>query len=55
MATKKQNRRAAKKRVRRALKKSPEFFRGISGRKLNNVNYGQGLGDNLVIVKEKDE
>lgn len=55
MATKKQNRRAAKKRVRRALNKAPEFFRGISGRKLNNVYYGQGLVKNATITKEIEE
>lgn len=55
MATKKQNRRAAKKRVRRALNKSPEFFRGISGRKLNNAYYGQGLVQTSTITKEIDE
>jgi hypothetical protein len=54
MATKKKNRRVAKKRVRRALNRSPEFFRGITGRKLNNIHYGQGLGSTSVIVKEAE-
>lgn len=55
MATKKQNRRPVKKRVRRSLNKSPEFFRGISGRKLHSVGYGCGVDRSNIISKENEE
>lgn len=43
MATKKQNRRYTKRRVRRALNGALDFFKGVSGRRVNKHLYGGGI------------
>lgn len=48
MATKKQNRRHAVRRARRILNKAVDFVTKVSGRKLNAIRYGAGLGRSAV-------
>lgn len=43
MATKKQNRRHTKRRVRRALNQALDFFKAVSGRRVNRIGYGTGI------------
>jgi len=43
MATKKQNRRYIVRATRRRLNRALDFFRGISGRRINQAHYGAGI------------
>ena len=52
MATKKQNRRHVVRRVRQALNSTTEGPTKVSGRKLNGIGFGTGLGKGDLVGKE---
>lgn len=56
MATKKQNKRGAVRRVRRALNACMEFFTRASGKRLNQSRWGGGLKrSDLREERQRDE
>lgn len=55
MATKKQNKRHIARRVRRALNKTMNFFRNVSGRRAHMHGYGMGLASSDMKTRERDD